>query len=154
MHPEVAPVDWSAQRDEWLGYLDALYEKLEGFLGKYISSGQIQRHYQEIELNEEDIGAYKATKMILRIGRQTVTFLPIGTMMVGSKGRVDVRGPSGDGALILVDKKSIGIRSLFFGQPPVAPEWEWKIFPRPPETKFTPLNSDNFHEMIMEIAHG
>jgi len=103
--PETALIDWEKERDQWLAHLDRLYSTVESFLAKYVRSGQIRYEYRPVELNEENIGSYSAKQMVLRIGRQEVDLVPIGTLLIGSKGRVDVRGPAGRAQLLLVDSK-------------------------------------------------
>ena|ERR1700677_17424 len=80
------------QLDEWLSYLDALYKQIAAYLQDYIKRGTAQIEYRDIPLNEEFIGPYTARQMILKIGPATVTFTPIGTIIIGTKGRVDVQG--------------------------------------------------------------
>ena len=63
-----AEIDWNKERDEWLAHLDALYKKIEELLGDYVKSGQILLRYQEVQLNEEDIGTYSARRLIIKIG--------------------------------------------------------------------------------------
>src|ERR1039458_4083230 len=146
--PETASIDWEKERDEWLRHLDRLYSMVESFLAKYVRSGQIRYEYRPVELNEENIGSYSAKQMVLRIGRQEVDLVPIGTLLIGSKGRVDVRGPAGRAQLLLVNSKVSDPRSLIHvtvggGKLPSVPrkptkeiEWEWKIVTRPPERRF------------------
>ena len=100
------------QRDEWLVYLNKLYKEIESFIGKYSSLGQIRCRYQAIGLNEEYIGSYNAKQMVLRIGKQEVRLEPIGTLLIGSKGRVDVVGSSGKAQILLVDSRVSDPRSL------------------------------------------
>jgi len=71
-----AEIDWDEQRDQWLAHLARLYSKIESFLRKYVSSGQIRYEYRSIDLNEENIGSYSAKQMVLRIGRQEVDLVP------------------------------------------------------------------------------
>jgi hypothetical protein len=169
---ENAEINWGEQRDEWLSYLDQLYKLIEDFLKEYIESGQITRSYQNVELNEDNIGTYVARQLILKIGRQEVDFKPIGTMLIGMKGRVDVYGPAGSARLVLVNSRAEAVRSLIqvtvhvlragaAPQPPPAAKtppaeitWEWKIFGRPPEGRFLKLTRDSLFEMIMEVANG
>jgi hypothetical protein len=89
---ETKPIDWAKQRDEWLQHLRQLYDQIETFLAEYLESGEIKRDYRDITLNEENIGSYKARQMVLNIGRQEITLTPIGTLLIGAKGRVDVVG--------------------------------------------------------------
>jgi len=62
--------DWAKERDDWLAHLRDLYKTTESCLAEYIKHGEIKVAYREIDLNEENIGSYKAPQMILRIGRR------------------------------------------------------------------------------------
>jgi hypothetical protein len=165
----VASVDWDGEREEWLSYLDKLYKKVESLLRKYVSSGQIQLGYRSVELNEENIGSYAAKQMVLKIGPKSVVLEPIGTLLIGSKGRVDVIGPAGKAQLLLVDSKVSDPRSLVqvrvsigAGKKPPAPppkrpreiQWEWKIVTRPPERRFIEITQQSLFRLIMEVANG
>jgi hypothetical protein len=165
--PETTSINWEERRDEWLTHLDSLYSKVESFLSKYVSSGQIRYEYRPIELNEQYIGSYAAKQMVLKIGRQEVDLVPIGTLLIGSKGRVDVRGPAGRAQMLLVDAEVSDPRSLIHvtvgvgGKPPAAPsrpprqiEWEWKIVTRPPERRFIRITQETFFNLVMEVANG
>jgi hypothetical protein len=162
-----ASVDWAKERDAWLSHLNDLYSKIEFYLGKYLSSGQIQYRYRSIKLNEEHIGSYTARQMVLRIGRQEVIFVPIGTLLIGSKGRVDIVGPLGRAEMLLVDSKASGPRSLVHvtvgvgGKLHAAPsglptdiQWEWRIVTRPPERRFIEITQQSLFQLIMEVANG
>jgi hypothetical protein len=168
--PGVGAMDWDNERKEWLDYLDKLYKKVESLLDKYVSSGQIQLEYRPIELNEENIGSYAAKEMVLKIGRQSVVLEPIGTLLIGSKGRVDISGPAGKAQILLVDSKVPGPRSLFHvrvsivgtgkkpptppAEPPREIKWEWKIVTRPPERRFIEITQQTLFQLIMEVANG
>ena len=103
---EEEAVDWAKERDEWLSHLKVLYDQIESFLAKYIEIGEIKRSYRDIALNEENIGSYRVRQMILKIGRQEVTLTPIGTLLIGAKGRVDVVGPAGRTRFLLVNSEA------------------------------------------------
>lgn len=162
-----ARVDWDAQRKEWLDNLDRLYKKVESLLNKYLSSGQIQGIRQPVNLNEEYIGSYTADQLVLKIGPKSVVLEPIGTLVLGSKGRVDLIGPAGKAQLLLVDSKAFGPASLIHvtvgvGKKPPAPppkrsvdtKWEWKIVTRPPERRFIEITQESLFQLIMEVANG
>jgi hypothetical protein len=165
--PGVDAVNWDNKRKEWLDYLDKLYKKIESLLSKYISSGQIQLEYGTVELNEENIGSYSAQDMVLKIGRQSVGVEPIGTLFLGSKGRVDIIGPGGRAQLLLVDSRRSAPTPLVQvgigvgGKLPVLPaetpreiKWEWKIVTRPPERRFIEITQQSLFQLIMEVANG
>lgn len=166
---EIAGFDPKQQLTEWLDYLDALYQQITTYLRSYIESGAAQVNYRDLQLNEEFIGPYIARQMILKIGRATVTFTPIGTLLIGMKGRVDVQGPSGNATLFLINKQATSAHSLVRvtvtrpGDPPPLPpstepikhiEWAWKIGSPPPEMKFTELTQEAFFEMVLEVANA
>lgn len=164
---EYPSVDWDAERKEWLGNLNKLYKKVEVLLRKYISSGEIHLQYRPIELNEENIGPYTAKEMVVKIGRQSVILEPIGTLFLGSKGRVDLVGPAGKAQLLLVDSKKSGPTPLVRvsigvgGKPPILPsessrdiKWEWRIVTRPPERRFVEITRQSLFQLIMEVANG
>jgi hypothetical protein len=166
---ESTEINWGQQRDEWLAYLDRLYALIEDYLQTYFASGQIDHFYREVELNEESIGTYTARELVLKIGRQEIAFKPIGTLLIGMKGRVDVRGPAGSATLVLVNSRATGVRSLIqvtvrvAGRPqppsppptpPVEITWEWRIFGRPPEGLFLPLTRESLFDLIMEVANA
>jgi hypothetical protein len=164
---EAENIDWNKEKEEWLAHLDALYKKIEALLSEYVSSGRIRREYKSVRLNEQHIGPYIAKKMLLTIGAQQVELLPIGTLFIGAKGRVDVVGPAGKAELLLVDKKRdswpprvlVTVRSGGKSQsvpskPPQKVEWEWRIVTRPPERRLTEITQDNFFQLIMEVANA
>jgi hypothetical protein len=149
-HPEI---DWNKKRDEWLERLD---------------ERQIQIESQPIDLYEENIGAYSAKQLTVKIGRKRVLFRPVGTLLIGSKGRVDVIGPRGTSVpMLLIDSKArkasdlIRVQVGVDGKLPEVPKrgpgevsWEWKMITRPPERRFIELNPETFYEMILEVANG
>jgi hypothetical protein len=120
------PVNWENERDEWLIRLDGLYETIESFLAKYIESGEIKLDYSQISLNEENIGSYAARRMILKIGRREITLTPVGTLLIGVKGRVDVVGPAGRTRFVLVNSEAsrpqIKVTVSIGGKPDTQPQ--------------------------------
>jgi len=164
---EAKNIDWNEEKEEWLAYLGALFKKIEALLSEYVSSGRIQREYKFVRLNEQHIGSHMTKKMLLRIGPQQVELIPIGTLLIGAKGRVDVVGPAGKAELLLVDKKrdswrpralvkvgSGGKSQSVPSEPPQKIEWEWRIVTRPPERRLMEITQDNLFQLIMEVANA
>lgn len=164
---EAEAVDWDKRREDWLGYLNALYESVKTFLREYIDQGAIKLDFEEVQLNEEKIGAYRARKMIIHIGRQDITLTPIGGSIIGAKGRVDVQGSAGKARLLLVDKEATSATSLvkvtlIDPKRPPKPEkqaskdieWTWKIATSPPVMAFFELNEDSLFQVLMEVSNA
>ena len=174
-------IDWSKERDEWLDHLRQLYARVAEYLDEYIKGGTIKLRDSLIELNEENIGIYKAKRLVIAIGAQEIVFTPVGTLLIGSKGRVDVEGSAGKSRLVLIYKNLTHSRQMFrvtvtdipprvtvstyppggnpMPSPELAPspkeiEWAWKIVTRPPAMHFTELNKETLFEMLMEVSNG
>ncbi|RUP15553.1 MAG: hypothetical protein EKK43_06335 [Methylobacterium sp.] len=162
-------MDTGKQLEEWHEYLDQLYVMAKEFLALYIDAGSVKIDYKPVSINEEFSGPYDALSMLVYIGTSVVEFKPIGTMLIGSKGRVDVVGPSGTARLSLVKKNvehagdliKVSIILANRDQPPPETkpkndpaqiEWAWKIMTPPPEMKFIPLTEDTFLDMLLGVA--
>ena len=160
------PADWARERDEWLQHLGQLYDTIESFLKDYATSGAIELLYKEVPLNEENIGSYTARQMTLKIGPQEITLKPVGTLLIGAKGRVDVVGPAGQTRFVLVNKDasrpSIKVTMIVNGQPDVSPPkepskpitWTWKIATAPPRIEYIELTQESLYRALMEVVNG
>jgi hypothetical protein len=161
------PFDPKKEIDDWLGRLNTLYSQINEFLKDYIHAGSITTEIGNIELNEEFSGPYEAPTMMIHVGLQEIKLIPIGTMLIGSKGRVDVIGRSGTSRLILVNKNAASANQLVsvtIADPKNLPqarravpqqiEWVWKIATRPPTITFIELNKESFLEMLLEVSNA
>ena len=126
--------------------------------------------YTPVEITEEQVGTYQAKSMTIAIGRKTVKLEPIGTFLVGTKGRVDVVGPSESGRLTLLDKDVKNLSQLIrvsvriVGKSPVPPpppqkdpstiQWVWRIVTRPPKVGIVEMTKENFLDLLAEVANG
>lgn len=165
----VAGFDPKRQLQEWYDYLDLLYKKISLFMEQYVNANTASITYDNITLTEDFSGSYSIRRMLLKIGRSAITFTPIGTMLIGSKGRVEVQGPHGGARLILINKKVsharqlISVRVSRLGDPPPPLptvenvkniDWEWKIITPPPEMEFIELTEEAFFNMILTVANA
>ncbi|MDH4412294.1 MAG: hypothetical protein QE484_03240 [Rhizobium sp.] len=157
--------DGTRERDEWLVHLSELYALIDDFLRPYVEKGSIAIDYDDISLTEEGIGQYDVKRMVMQIGRQRVTFTPVGTMLIGTKGRVDVEGTAGRARLILTDRQARKPRiavtvqrgtgsASASGEPTPAVDWTWKIATMPPQIEYIDLTRDSLFEMVMEVANA
>lgn len=164
---EKIPFDPKKELEDWLRYLNVLYSDIQTYLKDYISGGSISFKIEDKKLNEDFSGPYIAPRMIIRIGLQEIRLEPIGTMLIGSRGRVDVVGPAGTSRLTLMNKKITSAHQLVSvtvidpKNPPAARkpisqeiEWVWKIVSRPPALGFIELNKESFLEMLLEVSNG
>jgi hypothetical protein len=162
---ESAAVDWARERDDWLQRLDQLYKLIEALLREYTDAGQIKLNYRDVALDEAGIGSYTARQMIIAIGIQEITLTPIGTLLIGTKGRVDVVGPVGHTRFMLVDKNAsrptvritVGVQdrpASSAAEPPKQREWTWKIVTAPPRIEYIELKRESLFRALLEVANG
>jgi hypothetical protein len=158
-------IDWEAERDEWLKYLSVFYKKVEGFLKEYVTDGRVACKYTEQEIFEEYIGSYSAKALNIELGSHKLKLEPIGTNIIGAKGRVDLIGANGKVRFVLVNKNAstpkIKLSVSIKGEEPPKEEkepkvieWEWKIATRPPRIQYINLEQDTFLEALMEVVGG
>jgi len=146
-----------------------LYNDVKNYLAEFTSNGKIKVTERQIELDEESIGKYSVNSLDIAIGNNVVQLVPIGTQLIGCKGRVDMKGRKGLIKIVLVDSRMkslrdhIQITTHIVGQEPPkettqkksleAVEWKWRLLTAPPSSKYHELNEDNFLEALMEMAH-
>lgn len=162
------PIDWQVQKTDWLRNLENLYDQVSQYLKPYVEAGDIVINFQTVNLNEEYIGPYSAREMIITIGGKVIKLEPVGTFLLGSRGRVDVVGPLARARLILLDAevkslpRQIQAYVIVDGKPCLPPppkprsdiKWAWKIAMRPPRRDVVELNKESFLDLLMEISNG
>ena len=155
-------VDWDKERREWQQYLCQFYELVRTFMGKYIDQGKVRVRQGTKELHEEFIGTYTVDTMALEIGLNKIEFDPVGTNVIGAKGRVDMRSARGTVKFVLVseDATEIGWPRIIEGAElvaePIEPvkNWAWKIATRPPRVRCLELCEESFQDSIMEVLNA
>lgn len=158
---------WGRERDQYIEYVNYVYKNVEEFLAEWTSTGGVTIQYHEHEIHEENTGVYYVRKCIIAIGNKFIALTPVGTQLIGTKGRIDISGPFGRSRLILADKDATGLRFRVRHVDPNDPEdakkdqaqekeidWTWKIVSNPPNMKFHDFNRENFLSKIMEISNA
>lgn len=158
-------IDWNERRKAWLRHIDKFYQIIQGFLKEYLNRGKINIDFSPLTLNEEYIGSYETKELHLMMGNQEAVFSPVGTRMIGSRGRIDLEGKAGKVRFVLVDKdkesSGISARVCIDGDFPKEKDsekkkiaWTWKIATPPPSVSLVNLNEDSFFDALMEVING
>ena len=159
-------VNFDVEREikEWRGALLELYRSIEQFVSPYKDVGSVQLELTPITIYEESLGSYAVNGAVLRVGDAKYILSPIGTMLIGSKGRVDLLGPSGSSMLALVkgDGPRVKVRvtigndskskTIDNDTTPSDQSWKWKIVSSKPPYTYSELNEDNFLNLLMSLA--
>jgi hypothetical protein len=153
-HSDSKAANWAQRRDDWLRRLKELYGSVEEFLSGYVEGGTIKISYRDITLNEENIGEYSARQMVLDIGRQQVVLTPIGTILIGTKGRVDIAGAGGKARLVLADRTTTAPQIAALAKEEESLDLTWKIATSPPNVSYVELTQDTLFDLVMEVSNG
>lgn len=162
---ETPNINWAKKRDEWLKCLKEFYDRVNSYLKKYVSEGRIRIASGRKRISEDYIGEYEVSMVTIHIGNSQIRLEPIGTNLIGAKGRVDMVGPNGKVKFVLVDKEasaprvSVQIVEQYKEASLETPktqkmEWDWKISTPPPAIKYIELNPESFFDAFMEIANA
>ena len=157
--------DWQKKRDDWIRSLEDLYSTMEHFLKKYTEAGQIQIIRDKVQLSEDYLGSYEVERLTFRIGNDKIIAKPIGRLMIGAAGRVDLIGARGTLRLVLLEKGKpeprikieIGGRaeerySQFLVPRNNVKQKGWYIATLPPQVTVTELSSDAFQDALVELS--
>ncbi|WP_257297162.1 hypothetical protein [Endozoicomonas sp. YOMI1] len=155
-------IDWGKQRDEWLGFIAQFYETLEQWFKPYKDDHSLDYQYKELELTEDNIGSYQTKQMLVQFAQQNLKITPVGTLLIGTKGRIDMEGGRGRIQFILADKNSHGPGLMASYSGPSSEEtkktekeWGWKIVLKVSNRiSFAEFNEDNFFDALMEVVNA
>ena len=162
---QVQEVDWAKRRADWLQKLDELYASMECHLRPYTEAREIRIERTLTQLREDHLGSYVVEKLTFKIGREKIVARPIGTVLIGARGRVDLSGPwktlkivlLARGGPVLTTKVEHGgvteesTRSMVRGD---VDDAGWYIESPPPESVVVAFGEDSFRDAIMEVSGG
>jgi len=155
----------SERKAIWLARIDDLYSQVQVLLEPYLTSGAMASSMSEVTITEELLGTYLAPSLTIDLGRSSVRFVPVGTILFGAPGRVDLVGLRGQVRFVLahptLDRPML-VDSLATEARPVVSgdgsqrlkEFDWKISTQPPSIRYTPLSVSTLQSAIMEAASG
>jgi hypothetical protein len=103
--------------------------------------------------------------MLVNIKGQEVELDPIGTNLIGARGRADMHGRRGTVRFVLVGKTSSrpnvrvsladaskGSRTEIASKDSEI-EWSWKIATPPPRIEYLELNQESFLDSLLEVIN-
>jgi hypothetical protein len=159
------PFDWKKELAEYIASVASLYDRATEYLSEYLADGSVNISHDEVEIVEESYGSYRIDRLLIDIGHQRVFLEPVGTMLIGSKGRVDLIGPIKRVPVLLIResvKKAsdlIHVRSGLVGKlpPPPTPAtedgvWVWKLRSVGNVYAFEDLDKESFLAAIIEAS--
>lgn len=163
-------INWEEKKQFFIEEIDKLYSTIDSYLEPY--KDKIEVEDSEITIYEEKLGSYNVKKRNLSLKNTTIEMTPVGTILIGALGRVDMEGPNGSVKLVLVpeNNNTSKIETAILLNDEDKKRWEekqkkedheskvakkvWKIATPPPSIKYLDLNEDNFFDKLMEVIDG
>ena len=165
-------IDWDGKKDLWLQKVNDLYADIQSWMAEYITKGQVLISNESITLTEEYIGTYQAPALRIKIGAERIDITPVGTLIIGGNGRVDITGKAGKTMLILSHKDyRPGVTVHVATSDEERTEFEekqkeerknrpqltrenliWLYVRRTPQMEYFPLTKDIFEDILMSTA--
>lgn len=125
---QAIPMDWRLRREKWLTELAGILQRIEAWLRQGgVSQDEIERF--PLEISEETLGRYTATGLRVQIGAAVVTFRPIGSVLIGACGRIDVSSdqPGTPGVKLIAEPAPNAEPAT--GRPSWEQDWVWLVYP-------------------------
>ena len=115
--------------------------------------------FKDITINEELLGAYTVRMLTLNVGHEKIDFKPIGTMLIGSPGRIDVTCGVRRARIVLTGEKARSPQDHIIvtmkGDKPVRRDYGklvWKLVDMNGLMSFVDLTPQSVQDFIMDIA--
>ncbi|ELI8161202.1 TPA: hypothetical protein ACVEY8_004042 [Yersinia enterocolitica] len=162
------------QINEYIILTNNLYKAIRESIKELVDDDLVSLRMEKISIYEEGLGDYNIESLYISFANEKVQLKPVGTMLIGSKGRVDMIGPKGIERFTLIRK---GIKSpsqlikvtvsvVGGGNLSTSPEkkltpkstiddWEWKILPNEINwSKFEEVTNESIIQALMRVING
>ena len=156
--------NFEKRKEEWLKTLNTFHHEIKSILEPYIEDRRIVYIPNESNVTESELGTYLAPAPRIALSgdaNSQVILEPVGTFILGAKGRVDMVNFAGRKMrLLLVNKNMMNSRHKII--PPSSTqletegniEWVWKIEARPPDNSLLEFTERNFLNALMFVMKG
>lgn len=98
-------VDWDKRKTRWLKSIDNLYNTVDSIiLNNFQKAGfKVTSKKEKVRIFEEYIGAYNVDNYYVTADNIEIKFFPVGTIIIGAFGRVNMVLPNETVKLVLQD---------------------------------------------------
>jgi hypothetical protein len=127
-------VNFSGRKKAWIDSITTLYQEVDKWLTPLLKDKSVRFHKTTVEIAEDHIGTYQIDILHILIGKDKVSFIPKGALVIGGNGRIDILGPRASQTLILNK------------------EYMWEIVSRrTPKPSFIPFTEESFLDTLRQV---
>lgn len=160
-------IDPEQELNIWKKAVSSLYKEVRGFLSVYIDSGDVEIKPGTTTLFEEYLGEYEIETATVEIVRKQVYLKPIGTIIFGARGRVDMIGPQGVKTLVFtenadtkpkatkkvtIDGEDNARQNTVSSNNSTLEDYVWVIVVRTPKPTYIELNRESFIDAMLSVV--
>jgi hypothetical protein len=140
---------WQERKTWWIERVQSLFDQIDTWLRPLVDAGAVTPTRSKYPAHEEKLGTYDIDTLVLEVAGKKLTFLPKGTLLLGSSGRIDVSGPNGDVLLVLINADAPSPE-----ESRAQATWYIRNPSRPPpksRSELRPLNEATFQELFADL---
>lgn len=89
------------EKKKWINSVNEILSNIKSWLDEPVKNKLVEVTDEEIEINEELLGKYKIKSLIIRSLWDTIYIRPIGRMILGAIGRIDILSTKGKYSILL-----------------------------------------------------
>lgn len=146
-------VDWPKRKDKWLDELD----KLNVFIRASLMGAGVPKNdisFFDKAIQEETLGAYTAKGIEARIGDAIVRFTPVGSVLIGALGRVDVSSTHARGGTVRLIADAAHSDLTQANTPSYQLDWEWSVYPNRSRSAGYSLDEEGLAKALESVLAG
>ncbi len=146
-------VDWSKRKVKWLDEIGKLNIFIHDCLvGAGVSENDIS--FFDKTIQEEALGVYTAKGIEARIGDAIVKFTPVGSVLIGAFGRVDVSSTNARGGTVKLIADASHSDSTQANTPSYQLDWEWSVYPNRSRSGGYSLDEEGLAKALESVLGG
>lgn len=152
--------------DRYRQRVEELYNLItDNWLRENVNAGLITINRQPVTIREERLGEYNIDSLIINIDRNKILLKPYGTILIGTRGRIDISCRMRNGMFILTGENVTSPRAHIVvttnGEKPrknkeaeKAGKEVWKYVNRSGMMQYVSLDKKTFQQILMALMNG
>jgi hypothetical protein len=134
-------------RSNWfVNEVKALFDSIERWLEPVTKEKLVKFDRKPLPINEGMLGEYTTQQATITLDNEVLEMIPLGTIIFGSFGRIDVKGPRGQLMLILNATPGTGETAY------VPKDASWSIVKREGHSRFrSEFNEESFGKLFADL---
>lgn len=147
--------------DSFVTLVNSLYSNIDEWLNEGLQNGSITTGVAPITVREELLGSYVVDTKWIQIGKARILLEPIGTVMIGTNARIDMRYKSQSVMIVRTGENVEGPGNLISIRIAGEPERRqasagravWKYVRDKRRLSYVTLTKDSFEDLIMDMVN-